>query len=195
MNYRGWNFSRGVILKAVLHKFNLPLAPTKEHYSENNYLKIIIWITGLILWVSCISYDTRELSHVRSIEQHCKLPYSRKRSRKKTFANFAVLWRFVKSFLREICGRGILWRGRSEQSTKVFAAKVVFFTNLRKFSPLKVFCYTVSELLAWYCECHTTIMNSPVYVALNSTVHETLRGSTHTHTHTHTQTHTHTIQK
>jgi len=40
---------------------------------------------------------------------------------------------------------GIPWRGKSEQSAKVFSAKIVFFTNPRKFSPSKVSCYMVCE--------------------------------------------------
>ena len=41
------------------------------------------------------------------------------------------------SFLREIWGMP-LFGGTSEQSTKVFSAKILFSTNLRKFSPTKV---------------------------------------------------------
>jgi len=37
-----------------------------------------------------------------------------------------------------------LWRSKSEQS-EVFSAKNVFFTNLWKFSPLKVSCYAVLQ--------------------------------------------------
>ena len=49
------------------------------------------------------------------------LLYTGKLSREKTFANFMILWLFV----------------------KVFSAKIVFFTNSRKLFPLKVSCYTV----------------------------------------------------
>ena len=38
------------------------------------------------------------------------------------------------SFLRKIWGHGVLWHGTSEQSVKVFSAKIAFFTN----SPSKV---------------------------------------------------------
>ena len=60
-----------------------------------------------------------------------------------------LLWisRFVairESFLREIWGRGVLWHGTSEQSTKVFSTKIVFFTNSWKFSASNVSCYMVS---------------------------------------------------
>ena len=47
------------------------------------------------------------------------------------------------SFLCKIWGHGTLWHSKSEQSTKIFSAKIVLFTNLRKFSPSKVSRYTV----------------------------------------------------
>ena len=42
------------------------------------------------------------------------------------------------SFLREIWGCGVLWRGRNEQFAKVFSAKNCIFHR-----SAKVFCYTV----------------------------------------------------
>ena len=47
------------------------------------------------------------------------------------------------SFLRKICGCGFLWHSKSEQFAKVLSVKIVFFINPRKFSPSKVFRYTV----------------------------------------------------
>ena len=67
--------------------------------------------------------------------------YSGKHLREKTFVNFVVLWKF----LCKIWERGVLWRSKSEQSAKVVFAKIVFFTNSRKFSPSKVSRYTVSN--------------------------------------------------
>ena len=58
--------------------------------------------------------------------------------------NFHEFCSFVaihESFLCKILRHGVLWRSTSEQSTKVFFVKI---TNLRKFSPLKVFCCTVA---------------------------------------------------
>ena len=78
----------------------------------------------------------------------CQIPYSGKLSRKKTFANFAVLWLFAKVFSWSL-GAWRLWRGTSEQSVKVFSAKIVFFANSRKFSPSKVSRYTVG--VDWLC--------------------------------------------
>ena len=51
------------------------------------------------------------------------------------------------SFLREIWGRRVLWRGKSEQSAKVLSAKIVFII---KFSPSKVSRYTVFQRMAKY---------------------------------------------
>ena len=70
------------------------------------------------------------------------IPYSRKLSRKKTFANFSFV-AVCESFLHEIWRCGILWRGTSKQSTKVCSTKIIFFTDSRKFSPSKVSRYTV----------------------------------------------------
>ena len=57
------------------------------------------------------------------------LQYSGKLSREKTFANFTILWLFTKVFSTKFGP----WRSltqQSEQSAKVFSAKIVFFTNL-----------------------------------------------------------------
>ena len=65
--------------------------------------------------------------------------------------NFAVLWLFANVFSAKfVCvwgggGGGVFWCGKSEQSMKVFSTKIVFFTNSRKFSPLKVSRYTVLD--------------------------------------------------
>ena len=75
------------------------------------------------------------------------IPYSGKLSREKTFANFTVLWLFVKVFSAKFGGVA-LWCCKSEQFVKVFFAKIVFFTNLRKFSSSKVSCYMVSFICA-----------------------------------------------
>ena len=45
--------------------------------------------------------------------------------------------------LGEWCFFGSTIGGTSEQSAKVFSKKILFFTNLRKFSPAKVSCYAV----------------------------------------------------
>ena len=42
------------------------------------------------------------------------------------FRNFVAI---RKSFLCKILRHGILWHSKSEQSTKVFSAKIIFFTN------------------------------------------------------------------
>ena len=76
------------------------------------------------------------------------IPYSGKLSREKTFTNFVVLW---------LCAKVIFWCSKSEQSAKVFSAKIVFFTNSRKFSPLKVSRYTVlAKTLTAYSDEGTT---------------------------------------
>ena len=86
-----------------------------------------------------------------------------KLSREKTFKgeNFCEFRSFVavhKSFLHKIWERGVLWRGTSEQSMKVFPAKIVIFTNLRKFSLLKVSRYTVESPSYIHSTCLFTTM-------------------------------------
>jgi len=69
------------------------------------------------------------------------------------FRNFVAI---RKSFLCKILRHGILWHSKSEQSTKVFSAKIIFFTNSWKSSPSKVFCYTVtfpSDIVAPKADC------------------------------------------
>ena len=56
-----------------------------------------------------------------------------------TFVNFMVLWLFVKFLSTKFGGRGVLWHGTSEQSAKVFSAKIVVFPHSRKFFPLASF--------------------------------------------------------
>ena len=48
-------------------------------------------------------------------------------------------------FILKIWGRDILGHGTSEQTAKVFSAKIILSTNLRKFSALKVFHYMVPK--------------------------------------------------
>ena len=50
---------------------------------------------------------------------------------------------YLRKFSPLNLGAWDLWRGKSEQSMKVFSAKIVFFTNLLKLSPSKVSRYTV----------------------------------------------------
>ena len=66
--------------------------------------------------------------------------------------NFREFRSFVaihESFLCKIWGCGVLWCGTSEQSVKVFSMKIIFFTNLRKFSPLRVSRYMVIPVVAF----------------------------------------------
>ena len=82
-------------------------------------------------------------SAICGIHVSANIPYSGKLSREKTFANFAVLWQFVKVFSMKFGAWCSLVRPK-RACMKVFSAKIVFFTNSRKFSPSKVSCYTVS---------------------------------------------------
>ena len=63
-------------------------------------------------------------------------------SREKTFTNFTVLWLFAKFFFAKF------WGVASFGTAKVFSAKILFFTNSQKFSPLTVSRYTIKQSLA-----------------------------------------------
>ena len=62
---------------------------------------------------------------------------------------------YMRKFSLQNLGRGILWHGKSEQSAKVFSVKIVFFTDLRKFSPSKVSHYVVTCPLQHTQHTHT----------------------------------------
>ena len=82
----------------------------------------------------------------------CIIPYSGKLLREKTFANFVVLWIFAKVSSAKF--RGVVSFGAAKASNprKFFSMKIVFFTNSQKFSPLKVFYYTVHTIQQQNCK-------------------------------------------
>ena len=74
-------------------------------------------------------------SVLKTLSWLCCIPNSRKLSGEKTFANFEILWLFVKAYSTN-CGACVpSFHGTSEQ---FFSAKILFSTNLWKFSPTKV---------------------------------------------------------
>ena len=75
------------------------------------------------------------------------VPYSGKLSKEKTFANFAVLWLYAKVFFVKFgAWRPLAWQKRAIR--KSFVRENRLFTNSRKFSPSKVYRYTVYHLCA-----------------------------------------------
>ena len=73
----------------------------------------------------------------------------------KTFANFAVLWRFAEF-------RGVASFGAAvTNNLKVFSAKIAFFTDPRMFSPSKVFCFTASCDWVKSLNCSVVFQNMP----------------------------------
>ena len=75
-----------------------------------------------------------------------KISSTNKKVKKLWGKNFRKFWGFVaicKSFLREIWGCGIHWRHKQAIYESFLYENIVFFTNLLKFSPLKVFRYTI----------------------------------------------------
>ena len=60
------------------------------------------------------------------------------------------LWLFAKVFSAKFGGMASVGAAK-EQSAKVFSVKIIFFTNLQKFSPLKVSRYMVFGVPV-YCQ-------------------------------------------
>ena len=78
--------------------------------------------------------------------------------------NFAVLW-LCEVFSAKFGGVA-LWCCKSKQSAKVFSMKIIFFTNLRKFSLSKVSRYTVqvSPCAKLYQKYHEFVA---IYIVMN----------------------------
>ena len=77
------------------------------------------------------------------------IPYSRKLSRKKNIHEFQglyIIMAICESFLHKIWERHIICCRTSKQSAKVFPMKILFSTNLRMFSRVKVSCHTVLSI-------------------------------------------------
>ena len=64
--------------------------------------------------------------------------------------NFAVLWLFTKVFSTKFGGVVSFGMAQVSNLQKVFSMNIVFFTNSRKFSPLKISHYAVAKgVLGW----------------------------------------------
>jgi len=75
------------------------------------------------------------------------VPYSGKLSREKTFANFAVLWLYAKVFSTKFgAWHPLAWQKWAIRES--FLRENRLFTNSWKFSPSKVYSYTVYHLCA-----------------------------------------------
>ena len=108
--------------------------------------------------VQCISVSTRSGSprivlhlisqpHIKSLGTRLIIPivpYSGKLSREKTFTNFMVLWLYTKLFSAKFGA----WRPSALQKRAIresFLCENRIFTHSQKFSPSKVFCFTVQS--------------------------------------------------
>ena len=82
-----------------------------------------------------VDKDTNTHIYVGEIQPAC--------SKRKTFEgeNLREFCVFAKVFSMKFGAYGILLHSKSKQYVKVFFAKIIFFTNSRKFSPSKVFHY------------------------------------------------------
>ena len=80
--------------------------------------------------------------------------YSGKLSRQKNFANFAVLWLFMRVFSTKFGGGGVASLGMAKASNlqKFSLRKLYFLTNSQKFLPRKfpVILYTIAQVQTPY---------------------------------------------
>ena len=109
-------------------------------------IKVRYFSTFSRLFLLHMSYQTDKSVWVGPHKHWSHEPYilySGKLLREKTFANFAVLWLFAKFFSAKFGDVVFFGAAQASNPQKVFSAKIVFFTNLRKFSPSKVFHYVV----------------------------------------------------
>ena len=94
------------------------------------------------------------------------IPYSGKLSREKTFVNFSVLWLFAKVFSVKFGP----WHSLAQHKQAIcgsFLRENRFFTNLQKFSPLKVSCYTVHGRMSYHWQ-HTMSIHGWVQPRLST---------------------------
>ena len=93
------------------------------------------------------------------------IPYSGKLSREKTFANFEVREPSAKVFSTKFWGMPHPLMFGFKQSVKVFSVKFSLPTDPQKFSPSKVYCYTVCESL--YLADVSCILCTPDIIYIN----------------------------
>ena len=84
------------------------------------------------------------------------VPYSGKLSKKKTFANFVVLWLYAKVFSAKFGA----WHLLARQKQAIHESKNRIFTDSQNFSPSKVSHYTVftSDMRIWEFDNHYKYM-------------------------------------
>ena len=92
------------------------------HYMCNYWIHTFKVRNNLQQYIITGMYSGHHQDHPQRGIPYTYIPYSGKLSREKTFANFVVLWLFLKIF-SEIWERSILWHSKSEQSAKVFSLK------------------------------------------------------------------------
>ena len=105
---------------------------------------------GLSLYVSTMYVSARLISNrVFQFLWGCSsllISFSRKLSGEKAFANFAVMWLYVKVLSAKSGGVASFGTAKASNPQKFSRQKMVFFNNSWKFSPLKVSRYTVLGL-------------------------------------------------
>ena len=115
-----------------------------------------IWWTVTLPVVDTTYRCYTKLPHCTRFGQYCTVGNFRGRKLLQISQFCGYLWKFSPQNF----GRCFLWCGKSEQAAKVLSTKIIFFSNLHKFSPSKVSLYTVPCFIScailpytWYLHC------------------------------------------
>ena len=161
-----WPLPSNDVVHGYEHWGCFTLCFTLHWWLVKTVTRIFLSVTVLTSFPDCgidnMATDDNQMKWQQKTHIGCSLNENFSKSRSlstiqwKTFEgeNFREFRGFVtiyESFLREIGGwgmggEGVLWHSKSEQS-----AKIIFFTNLRKFFPSNVSRYTVLLEYSWEC--------------------------------------------
>ena len=113
------------------------------------YMPVVASLIGSLPVTSnmvVLSHTQGLTNQVPDLSSHL-IPYSRKLSREKTFANFKVREPSAKVFSTNFWGMLHSFMLSFKKSVNVFSMKFSLPTNLRKFSPSKIYRY--KQLCSW----------------------------------------------
>ena len=126
------------------------LSTGTTYYNKCLEDKFHLQCTILGLWIVFSKFPTLFSAHFDMLIIPTWLLYSGKLSREKTFVNLRFCGYLQKVFSTIFLGVPSFGTAKASNPWKFSLRKSTFFTNSRKFSPLKVFRYTVLRVNQWY---------------------------------------------